>query len=162
MMISKQGISQQLIWFYINSRIRYEFPTVTHITSQTLAQWLQHPETFPQIIDTRKPHEFAVSHLMGAQNITTVAAACAANLNRERAIVTYCSVGYRSARLAEKLQHLGFKRVLNLEGSIFQWANEGRLVMCGNQPTTAVHPYNQAWGKLLITPQCAQVLASSR
>ena len=38
----------------------------------------------------------------------------------------------------------------NLEGSLFQWANENReLITCSGHKTKFVHPYNAVWGKLL-------------
>ena len=40
--------------------------------------------------------------------------------------------------------------VYNLEGSIFKWANEGRiLVDSEDKKTIYCHPYNMVWGKLL-------------
>lgn len=47
-------------------------------------------------------------------------------------------------RLASKV------KAFNLEGSIFQWANEKRpMVDYVNQPTIFAHPYHIVWGKLL-------------
>ena len=42
--------------------------------------------------------------------------------------------------------------VFNLQGSIFQWANEGRLLMANDRAVHAVHPYNERWG-VLLNPQ---------
>jgi hypothetical protein len=39
--------------------------------------------------------------------------------------------------------------VQNLEGSIFQWANEHRPLVRDGQRETRVHPYNAVWGRLL-------------
>ena len=75
-------------------------------------------------------------------------------------MVCYCSVGYRSSALALKLhnelekhgnQELKSKLViLNLEGSIFKWANEGKeLEDHKGARTLFVHPYNVVWGRLL-------------
>ena len=76
-------------------------------------------------------------------------------------IVCYCSVGYRSSNMAQKL-YPEFKilkemqkiditsELCNLEGSIFKWANEGKeLVNCNNAKTKYCHPYNFLYGKLL-------------
>jgi 3-mercaptopyruvate sulfurtransferase SseA len=63
--------------------------------------------------------------------------------------VTYCAVGYRSGELAVKLREAGFTSVQNLEGSIFQWANEHRALVCGDKPVKTVHPYSSLWGRLL-------------
>ena len=42
------------------------------------------------------------------------------------------------------------KAVYNLWGSIFQWANEGRPMLDGNnQPAVHAHPFNPVFGKIL-------------
>jgi hypothetical protein len=51
--------------------------------------------------------------------------------------------------MAERLQKAGFTNVMNLEGSIFQWANEGRPVYRDAAEVQQVHPYDGIWGKLL-------------
>jgi hypothetical protein len=38
---------------------------------------------------------------------------------------------------------------MNLEGSIFQWANECRPVYRDAAEVQQVHPYDGIWGKLL-------------
>jgi 3-mercaptopyruvate sulfurtransferase SseA len=58
-------------------------------------------------------------------------------------------VGYRSSELATRLQRAGQTNVTNLEGSIFQWANEGRALEASGKPATRVHPYNEKFGRLL-------------
>jgi predicted sulfurtransferase len=69
--------------------------------------------------------------------------------SKERSIVVYCSVGYRSSELADKLQEKGFKEVYNLEGSIFKWANEGREIYQDDQLVNTVHPFNGRWKQFL-------------
>ena len=46
-------------------------------------------------------------------------------ISKNTKIVTYCSVGYRSERIGEKLMKQGFTDVSNLKGSLFKWANQG-------------------------------------
>ena len=65
-------------------------------------------------------------------------------------IVVYCSVGYRSSAIARRLESLGYRNVLNLSGSIFQWVNENRSVYREGKPVTKVHPYQKFWQHLLI------------
>ncbi|MGH7943844.1 MAG: rhodanese-like domain-containing protein, partial [Opitutaceae bacterium] len=68
----------------------------------------------------------------------------------DRAVVVYCSVGWRSAEVVARLAKGGKHGVLNLDGSIFQWANEGRsLIDSRAEPVRVVHPFNRAWGSLL-------------
>jgi len=42
--------------------------------------------------------------------------------------------------------------VFNLQGSIFQWANEGRPLMANGRVVHVVHPYSERWG-VLLNPQ---------
>jgi rhodanese-related sulfurtransferase len=106
----------------------------------------------PLLLDTRSPAEYNVSHLPGAVLVDydRFDAKAADHLDRNAPIVVYCSVGYRSERIGERLQKMGFKDVHNLYGGIFEWVNTGHAIVGGNnQPTTRVHTYNQDWGKWL-------------
>jgi hypothetical protein len=42
--------------------------------------------------------------------------------------------------------------VFNLQGSIFQWANEGRPLITNGHAVHVVHPFNERWG-VLLNPQ---------
>ena len=126
-------------WPAIKARIAKEFPTVKSIGTAELAK----AEPKPVLLDVRTAAEFEVSHLAGARRVDPDAPTVA--LPKNTPIVTYCSVGYRSAKFAQRMQEAGFTNVRNLDGSIFQWANEGRPV----EPSGKVHPYNQKWGVLL-------------
>jgi len=102
----------------------------------------------PILLDTRANAEFEVSHLPGAiwVDYDTFGPELVENLDRSRPVVVYCSVGYRSEKIGEKLKTLGFKDVRNLYGGIFQWKKEGHEVV--NQkgdPTDSVHCYNRLW-----------------
>ena len=87
------------------------------------------------LLDAREPDEYAVSRLAGAHPVPDAAAALRllADAKADRRIVVYCSVGYRSAAMARQLTDAGFTNVWNLQGSIFQWANEGRPVFKGDR-----------------------------
>lgn len=61
-------------------------------------------------------------------------------------VIVYCSVGYRSERIGEKLQDAGFINVQNLYGGIFKWVNEGMPVYNSIGPTKQVHGYSRSWG----------------
>jgi rhodanese-related sulfurtransferase len=123
--------------------IRIQFPTVRSLSTEDLDRWLHDPSQNPPILlDARTVEEFEVSHLKSAQQEVSL-------LSQDTAIVVYCSIGYRSARVAEQLQQQGFTNVQNLAGSIFQWANEGRALYTGDRVTQKVHAYNFQWGKLL-------------
>jgi hypothetical protein len=97
-----------------------------------------------------------VSHLPAAQRVDPKASAAdiIGELPADQPIVVYCSAGYRSSALARRLQATGRTDVANLDGSIFQWANEARPLERDGQPTRDVHPYAAFVGRLmLITPR---------
>ena len=115
--------------------------------------WLADPDSLnrPILLDTRAPEEFAVSQLHGAELAPDERAALQRLQDhpKDQRIVLYCSVGYRSSGMAEKLMKDGFTNIHNLEGSLFAWANEGRPVYRGDRQVEVVHPYDKKWGKLL-------------
>ena len=132
--------------------VREAFPEVPQMTTRQLAA-IRADGAAPDIVllDARTAAEFKVSHLLGAvlaSNTRMALDALVAN-DRDRTIVVYCSVGYRSSRLAEELRARGFENVSNLEGSLFQWANEGRPLYRGEQRVYQAHPYDEEWGQLL-------------
>lgn len=132
--------------------ITRQFPNVESITPEALAQWLQDPSKIqPILLDARSEAEYELSHLWHARRIDPESPDLSylANVSFETPIVVYCSVGYRSAAVASRLLQAGFYRVYNLEGSIFQWVNEGRKVYKDEKIKSLVHPYNWLWGKLL-------------
>lgn len=102
----------------------------------------------PLYIDSRERKEFDVSHIYGAVfvgydslDLTEIPKT---NLNRP--IVVYCSVGYRSEKVAEKLIELGYTKVYNLYGGIFEWVNQGQKVYKKEEQTNQIHAYNKVWG----------------
>ena len=157
-------------WSVIDAKIRRDFPDVKRIRTAELAAWLNDADRAkPVLLDVRTRPEYDVSHLRGARHIQPEATVAAVGLEKTQPIVTYCSVGYRSGAFAEKLRAAGYQQVLNLEGSIFRWANEGRPVYRGEQLVEEVHPYNGAWGLLLkkkhratVPPADAQATKSTR
>ncbi len=149
---------QAIGWALVNAKIRSEFPDVPRITTDELAAWLpDRSRPAPLLLDVRTRAEFEVSHLPGAKHVEPDAPASVVRESKDRAIVTYCSVGYRSGAFAKKLRAAGFTNVLNLEGSIFRWANEGHPVFRGSQRVAEVHPYNGTWGMLLKKMHRAEV-----
>lgn len=153
-MIQFQTMVRSLAWFWLKQAIRRQFPHVSHISPSALADWLQQDQLpQPILLDARSPAEYAVSHLLQAQLVSSPEQLRPV-LQQERStpIVVYCSVGYRSAVLAQQLQAEGFTNVQNLEGSLFEWVNEHRPVYRGQQPVQQVHPYSALWRNLLNSP----------
>jgi rhodanese-related sulfurtransferase len=142
----------------IKSEVRRKYPTVPQLSTKELADWLADPQRpAPVILDARSEAEFAVSHLKDAQRVTPDDAS-AISIPKDRPVVVYCSIGYRSSAFAAKLQQRdSAAKVYNLEGSIFQWANEHRPVYKGDAEAHEVHPYNEKWRQLLESGLRAKV-----
>ncbi len=102
-------------------------------------------------LDARKLEEFNVSHIAKAIrvgyadfNVNNLSA-----IKKSTPLIVYCSVGYRSEKISEKLLAAGYTNVQNLYGGIFQWVNEGQPVQDSKGYTTNVHAFNKDWGKWL-------------
>jgi rhodanese-related sulfurtransferase len=135
-------------WSVLKQSIRCQFPQVRSVDAETLAAELQqHP---PVLLDVRSAEEYAVSHLPDAQQIDPATQDFSGlPYTPDTPIVCYCSVGYRSARLCDRLRAAGYQNVRNLEGSIFEWVNQGYSVYQQGQAVRSVHPYSAQWGLLL-------------
>jgi rhodanese-related sulfurtransferase len=139
-------------WFLLKKSLRARFTKIEWIATGELADWLANKgRPAPVLLDVRTPEEWNVSHLPGARRVDPNASVetAAAGLSKETPIVTYCAVGYRSGEMADRLRAAGFSNVHNLEGSIFQWANEHRPLVHEGERVSIVHPYNTFWGRLL-------------
>lgn len=138
-------------WPAIKRMVRDKFPDVPQMTTSDLSRHLAADARPPILLDARSDEEYAVSHLPNARLATSEqqGLAALADAGKDQLIVAYCSVGYRSSALAEKLIKRGYTNVHNLEGSIFEWANEGRPVVQDERQVKAVHPYDKTWGGLL-------------
>ena len=104
------------------------------------------------ILDTRTEREFEVSHIPGATFVDydSFKKKDWDDVSRDKKVIVYCSVGYRSERIGEKLQKMGFGDVQNLYGGIFEWKNQGYKVEdAAGSTTEQVHTYNKDWGQWL-------------
>ncbi len=140
------------MFYLLELLIKFKFKSVKAIKISEFARWLDEEGLRkPLIIDARSGEEYAVSHIKSAQHIDVD------NLNLvelrevtlDTPIVVYCSVGYRSAIVSQKLSSAGYQNVFNLNGGIFQWANQGYPIFQNQHQVEIVHPYNSIWGKLL-------------
>ncbi len=139
-------------WQEVKRKIRAEYPGISQITIVQLQELLKRPDTF-RLVDARAASETSVSHLPGAVFYNSTAQiAQAFSSNKNQNIVIYCSVGWRSAKIVSELQSMGFTQVSNLEGSIFEWANEGLPVFRGRERVKTVHPFDSTW-QVLLKPE---------
>jgi rhodanese-related sulfurtransferase len=101
-----------------------------------------------QILDTREKEEFEVSHLNGAKwvGFDTFNLESVTELDKNKPVLVYCTVGARSQAIGKKLTAAGFTKVYNLYGGIIQWSNESMPLFQNGKPTIQVHTYTRAWG----------------
>lgn len=89
-----------------------------------------------QIVDVREAREFtgALGHVPGAVLIPLgELKQRAAEISRDRPVVTVCRSGARSAQAVVMLQKEGFRDVANLTGGMLRWRAEGCAVDGGRE-----------------------------
>lgn len=105
-------------------------------------------------VDVREPRERDVSVIAGA--VTKEAFEKDRAKYKDRRVVVYCTIGYRSGVYVKKLAEQGVEAA-NLKGGILAWTHAGGGVQAGakpargeNQgaPTKRVHVYGRKWNLL--------------
>jgi rhodanese-related sulfurtransferase len=117
---------------------------------------LQKQQDKVALFDAREKVEYDVSHIPGAAYLgyENFDPARLGNLPKDNIIVLYCSVGYRSEKIGEKLKAMGYRKVFNLYGSIFEWANKGYALESSYGKTVkTLHTYNEEWSKWVTNPK---------
>ncbi len=135
---------------FLDAMYDREFPDVTMVMPDSLATELAGKRP-PLLLDTRTPEEYAVSHLRNAQfiNAPSFSLDDVDDIDRDREIVVYCSIGHRSSEIARRMAGYGFTNVRNLYGGIFLWYNQDRPVYDGTRRVDRLHPYNWLWGQFV-------------
>ena len=138
----------------VGGKIKREFPSVQTVSSDILLTHYEPVNTkLPIIIDVSKDDEFRVSHLYDALHLESAEAISniivERGLSKDAEIIVHCSAGYGSAFIAAELVESGFIQVLNLEHSLFEWANKGYPMTSVSGSTDKIHPFNKAWGVLV-------------
>jgi adenylyltransferase/sulfurtransferase len=96
----------------------------TEITSVELKQRLDRGDAL-KIVDVREPNEYQINRIAGSTLIPLGDIPKRhAELNPDDEIVVHCKMGGRSAKAADFLRSVGFKRVLNLRGGILDWIDK--------------------------------------
>ncbi len=148
---ARQTATSMLQAFHSSLIDRY--PSVSHLSTEDLAQML--PENVV-LFDVRKQSEYDVSRIEGAIRVSPSVSSSAfmrehAETIKGMTVVFYCSVGERSSRLAERVMSKDTQAdaIYNLAGGVFKWHNEHKDVTADGGATTAIHPFNRRWGRLL-------------
>ncbi|QDS94642.1 hypothetical protein FF011L_34220 [Roseimaritima multifibrata] len=125
-------------------------PAVPEVTVQQLQKLnAKQPEELYKIneqyliLDVRAPEEYQVSMIPGA--ITQEQFEKNQAEYRNRTIIVYCTIGYRSEKYAKKLIADGFI-AQNFKGSILDWCRAGMpLVTMQGEQTNRVHTYSSEY-----------------
>ena len=113
------------------------------------------------ILDSREEAEYQASHIensvfVGHDNFNI---SSLTGLPKNSKIYVYCSIGYRSEEIGEKLIAAGYTKVYNVYGGIFSWVNAGyEVVDTKGKPTSQVHGYSKKWAKWLNKKRASVVL----
>lgn len=100
-------------------------------------------------LDAREKSEYDVSHIKNAQWVgyNSFKFSRISHIPKNKLIIIYCSIGYRSEKITEKLLKKGYTSVYNLYGGIFEWSNQSYPMYRGNIKTQDIHGYNKNWSK---------------
>jgi rhodanese-related sulfurtransferase len=113
------------------------------------------------LLDAREIEEFNVSHIRNAIHIgyNNFDKTKLSKIPKDKKIIVYCSIGYRSEKIGEQLLKLGYKNIFNLYGSLFAWVNKGYEVVDnkGNQ-SFSVHGYDAKWSRWISNKKYKKVL----
>lgn len=135
---------------------KYIAGTVPLVYPAQLYSVIKNPNTI--LLDARGKNEYETSHIYKAKFVgyDTFKESSLSSLSKTDSIYIYCSIGYRSEKIGEKLLALGFKNVFNLYGGVFNWVNSGYKVTGNNgKQTTEVHGYDKEWSKMLNPKRCS-------
>ena len=138
----------------LNGMYKYTVPLVK---SDKLVEWKEENNVY--ILDTRESAEYKVSHIQNAIEVgyDNFELSLVKDIPKNAKLVVYCSVGYRSERIGEKLINEGYISVFNLYGGIFDWVNSGNPVFDADGKVAKVHAYNKDWGKWVEEGSCKKV-----
>jgi len=80
------------------------------------------------VLDVRTQKEFQAGHIPGAVNIDVNAPDFPekiAGLEKNKTYLVHCAAGVRSAKACDKMSHLAFPKLYNLEGGFKAWESAG-------------------------------------
>jgi rhodanese-related sulfurtransferase len=113
------------------------------------------------LLDAREIEEFNVSHIRNAIHIgyNNFDKTKLSKIPKDKKIIVYCSIGYRSEKIGEQLLKLGYKNIFNLYGSLFAWVNKGYEVVDNKGNLSfSVHGYDAKWSKWISNKKYKKVL----
>lgn len=140
----------------IERRLRVEYLKATRgiqgptLKAEALLAILE--DTNLVLLDIRQPDEQAVSMLPRSITTREFAERFRKGVPKEKRIVVYCTIGFRSGQYAMQLASQGI-RAENLEGGVLAWSHVGGPFEVRNgagmaTATRRVHVYDKGWNFL--------------
>lgn len=131
---------QRVVWDLYEGFVG-QFPDVVAVRPEDLlaaqgdgANWV--------VVDVRADAERAVSTLPGAISVEDLRRAASSFAGRR--VVVYCTLGYRSARVARALAAEGWQ-VANLAGGVLAWTHAGASLVQRGVTVDALHVYGSSY-----------------
>ena len=90
----------------------------------------------------REKREQAVSILPGAISEDDILKST--QLFKDKILIGYCTISYRSGKLAERLARKGI-RLFNLQGGLLGWVHAGGPLVDREGPSRRIHVYGPKW-----------------
>jgi sodium/bile acid cotransporter 7 len=121
-------------------KYKKRFPGVDDISAQDAMDLMKKkPVVF---VDIRQSEEQAISMLPHA--ITGKEFLQNPGAYKDHTIISYCTISYRSGKLAEKLKKKGI-HMINLRGGLLAWLHAGGKVYRDGRSVRRVHVYGKKW-----------------
>lgn len=142
--LKAQEVENHSFRLLLNTMLKHDVPEIGAVSA--------HKDSSSIFLDAREAKEYAVSRIKGAEWVgyDDFDLKRIKNIPKDQPIIVYCSVGYRSEKVAKKLASAGYMHVKNLVGGIFEWKNRGFTVVDSfGKKTERVHAYNKVWGRWL-------------
>ena len=130
--------SQQVMAMYAD--YRKDFVGVQDIGASAAIERLGDPEVV--FVDVRESEEQAVSMIPGA--VTSEVFLSDPDRFQGQRIIAYCTISFRSGKLAAKMGRKGI-RIVNLEGGLLAWVHAGGPLVRGYKPVKQLHVYGRKW-----------------
>lgn len=137
-MLSDQENRNQIEKMY--NHYKRSFPTVRDITPQQTMNLRKNQKVI--FVDVREVKEQEVSMLPGA--LTKEEFLNNLQKYEDEIIIGYCTISYRSGKLARKLAKQGIT-MLNLRGGILAWVHDGGKVYDQYGETKRIHVHGRKW-----------------
>lgn len=153
----------------VESGLEQQFSKIRHAGPRSIKSLFESNDDSTVLIDVREADEYSVSRIPGAIRISPDANPASipgvVGPLTGKTVIFYCSVGYRSSRLATAAQTVlkseGVTEIINLRGGIFAWHNEQLPLINDRNSTKFVHPYNARWAEYLKYKELSKLKADT-